>query len=255
MNKMSALAAALCTVLSGIAQAQQQPAQPDPNLWEQTSLSLGFQTYHGGSDSVSLNIAVDWLEQFEKLENEAVVNINLSQSEGSSLYQSEDLNWALRLTPAHAKRRWFPMAHVWFEHDEIAGVDFRGTAGPGIGIHLIDTAETRLTLEGGFARTVEKQIEDVSYNTIFFDPTWRWNINKKARLKSKLSLNLNGTEGGDVRLHSETDLNYQITQRVSLQNSVKIDYDNHPVPGHEKTDIQTSINVSFSIYSGTPNVD
>ena len=255
MVKMLTIAAAIYALMVSTANAQQAAPPRDPNRWEQTSLSFGFQTYNGSSDSLSLNAAVDWLEQFEKVENDAMLNVNLSRSEGSSIYQSEDLNWAVRLTPANGKRRWFPMVHLWFEHDEISGVDFRGTAGPGIGSHLINTRNVRLTLEGGVGRTIEKQVEDVSYNTFFFDPSLRWNINKKTRLKSKVSLNLNSEEGGDVRLHTETDLNFQLTQRVSLQNSVKVDFDNHPVPGHEKTDVQTSINVSFSIYKGNPTVD
>jgi putative salt-induced outer membrane protein YdiY len=226
----------------------QQP--PPSNSWEQTSISLGLQTSSGESTYIALNSAIDWCEQYTHVESDMTANASVSQSEGSRIFDAEGVDWPIRWTPVNRKNRFFPMMHLWFEHGEVSGIDFRGAAGPGIGSHVIDNAKMRLTLEAGFARTIEKQIADSDYNTIFVEPTFRWNINKKVSLKNKVASSFNMENRDDIRLHSETDLNFQLTQMVSVSNSVIVDYDSDPVRGHRNTYVQTSINLSISIYKG-----
>jgi putative salt-induced outer membrane protein YdiY len=163
----------------------------------------------------------------------------------------EEVDWAFRITGKDPKKqRWFPMIHTWAEHDELPGIDYRLAAGPGIGMHVRDDSKMRVTLEGGFAYTDERQIHPQKFATLFFDPSVRWTINQKTSLQEKVNFRYNAERSRDVRVHSESDLNVQMTQRVSLSFSVTLDFDNEPVQGHKKFDMQTSTNVSFNLQHG-----
>ncbi|MEO8033721.1 MAG: DUF481 domain-containing protein, partial [Acidobacteriota bacterium] len=184
--------------------------------------------------------------QFDRLESDAIGNLGLNHVKGQHVTNQEELDWAFRFT-RHKSDRWFSMIHTWYEHDISSGIDFRGAIGPGIGMHIMDNATARLTLEGGVCATAERQVRDQNYPALFIDPSVRWNITKKTSLQQKLNLRFNMRDRNDVRMYTQGDLRYALTQRVGVGLSLTIDHDNVPVEGHRKTDIQTSTNLTIGL--------
>lgn len=243
------------------AQAQQPPAQPPAqqpppsDLWEQLTIGLGFQLYSGDQDAVAFGVNVDWSEQFRRIELELSGNANVTHAKGDTTHHAESMNWALRwLAEGRTDSRLYPMVHIWYQHDEVAGVDLRATGGAGVGSHLMETTAVKLTLEGGVGATTERLTgaADKSYASLFVVPRLQSQLGQRAMLKSHLLTELNASDGGDVRLQHQTDFNVQITPRVGLQNSLIVSYDREPVPGHQPTNVQMTVNVAFSLTRGTP---
>ncbi len=227
----------------------QQPATPD--LWRELTIGGGLQIYSGDSDGVAVNGNLDWSEQFRRIETEVSANANVSHTFGDVSHYAETINSATRwLAATHTRPRLYPMAHLWFQHDENAGIDMRATAGVGLGSHLVENARIKLTLEGGVGQTVERALRDWSYVTPFVSPILHWKINERTQFATNNLVYFNARAARDVRLHNETDFNVQITQRVGLQNSLIVSYDNEPETGHSTTGVQFAVNIAFSLLRG-----
>lgn len=258
------LASVFVLSLSGLALAQQPAAPatapvaaptPPADLWEELTVGLGFQFYKGDQNAVALGTNVDWSEQFRRVESEMSGNANVTRARGAATQHTENLNLALRvLAEGRTDSRIYPMAHLWYQHDESAGVDLRATVGAGIGSHLMETAKAKFTLEGGVGRTTERLTgaADKSYTALFVSPTLHAQVGARAQVKSNLLGEFNVSVGGDVRVSHQTDFNVQITPRIGLQNSLSVSYDRQPVTGHEPTNVQATVNIAFSLTRGTP---
>lgn len=213
---------------------------PDmPGNWQRTNLSFGLNTYTGDQDSQQLMAQLNSTLQFGRFESDMFGNFGVSRSEGQHQTNQEEVDWAYRYS-LKKKSNWFAMVHTWYEHDEISGIDFRGAIGPGIGVHAINSQNMRVTFETGFAATTEEQVHDQRYVAWFFDPSIRWNISKKVDFQQKLNIRQNLTDHNDVRVYTNADITYAITQRVGIGFGLTIDYDRVPVVGHRKTDVQTA---------------
>lgn len=262
MSRLCSVVLTSVFVLSLCADAlAQQPAAPAPtqappsDLWESLTVGLGFQFYKGDQNATALGTNIDWAEQFRRVETQMSGNANVTRARGAATQHTESLNWALRfLAEGRTDRRIYPMTHFWYQHDESAGVDLRATVGAGIGSHLMETAKAKLTLEGGVGRTAERLTgaADRSYTALFVSPTLQAQVGERAQVKSNLLGEFNTSTGGDVRLSHQTDFNVQITPRIGLQNSLSVSYDRQPVPGHEPTNVQATVNIAFSLTRGTP---
>jgi putative salt-induced outer membrane protein YdiY len=236
------------------ARAQQPPAAPPaaaPDLWRELTLGGGIQVYSGDTDAIAVSGNLDWSEQFRRIETEVSANANISHTFGDASHYAETINSATRfLSATRTGPHLYPMTHLWYQHDENAGVDLRFTPGFGVGSHLVENAKVKFTLEGGIGYTVERALRDSSFATLFVSPILHWKINERAQFTTNSQSYFNAEVARDVRLHNETDFNVQITQRVGLQHSLQISYDNVPETGHNQTSVQFAINIAFSLTRG-----
>ena len=247
---MKIIVAAFLLMTALPSDAQMAPDSVPPETtgghWERTNISFGFSTYSGDQDTAQLMSQVNSTIEFGLLESDAIANIGLSHSEGQHLTNQEELDWAFRRS-WKLTNPWFLMLHTWYEHDETAGIDFRGSIGPGFGVHAVDNKTMRVTLEGGIAATSEQQVHDQTYAAIFFNPSIRWQMNKKVTLQHKTNFIWNTRDHQDVRVYTQGDINFSVTQRVGVGVSFTIDFDNVPVAGHHKTDVQTATNLTIAL--------
>ncbi len=262
MSRLHAVAFTFVLVVSlgGAARAQQAPAQqppaqqpPAPDVWTELTIAGGLQVYSGDADTIAVAGNLDWSEQFRRIETEVSANVNVSHTFGDASYYAESLSSATRWVAAtHSGPRLYPMVHVWFQHDENAGIDLRATVGAGVGSHLVENARVKLTWEGGIGQTVERALRDADYTTIFVSPILRWKVNQRVLFTTNTLSYFNTEVRRDVRLHNETDLNVQITSRVGIQNSLLISFDNVPETGREQASVQLGVNIAFSLTRGAP---
>ena len=252
MNIVSRAAfAALILMMAGTAAAQEAAPKPAAapaaqDRWQRTDISFGLSTYSGDANSVQVISQVNSTLQFNRLEWDVIGNVGFNHSDGQRDLHQEEYDGAFRykLEPSS---HWFGMLHTWYEHDEISGVDLRAAAGPGLGVHAIDKDHIRLTLEGGLAATTEKQEVDRDYIAFFFDPSLRWAIGKKITLQQKMNFRYDIEEKDDVRVYWQSDLNFAVTQRVGVGFGVTVDFDNIPVQGHKRMDVETSTHLTIAL--------
>lgn len=240
----------LATVLATAGLAQTNTPTPGS---EQISAQFGFSSAHGNSDSFSLNASVDWNENVGRFENELDFNTYVSESigESTSLTDQQSLDWTIRDAFGKAtSRRWFLLVHTGGERNDYAGVSFRGILGPGFGRHIVDRPNLRVTLEGGVAAAWEKPTTGptTEFAMPFFHPMMHWQVAKNTSFSQTFEFELNGEDTGDLRINSDTELNFQVTQRISIQPGIKVNWDNRPTAGADSLDIVTQTSISFNYY-------
>jgi putative salt-induced outer membrane protein len=237
------------------AQEPSQPAsEPPPRFWEHTTIGFGFNSSSGNLDAKSLNARLESVIRWSRGELDATMDADFTEVKGQDLVDRYKLDSALRRSFARNSRN-FGLLHAWLNRDQAAGIDFRHSFGLGVGRHVIDQQKGRLTLEGGVAMTTEELAGgDVreSFATLFFDPTLHWSLTATTSFQQQVNLRYNFEESEDHRIHSDSSIGVQITRRIGIQFSVLVDYDNLPVAGRKKTDVQTSTNVLFTLNPG-PN--
>lgn len=248
------LAAALPSLGQAAPPPSLSPTGPWPTgPWDQTSISFGLSTYSGTINSTQFTAQLNSTFRRGRTESEALGNVGFLRARGQRLSSQGELDWALRFAPRDPKGRLFSVIHTWFERDENSGIDFRGSVGGGVGTHLINNAKTRLTLEGGVAATTEKQVVDKNYPELFFDPTLRSHLSSSATVQEKLYFRYDLHNQTDVRVYSDSGLNFQITKRVGIGLHLVLDFDNEPVRDRKKLDIQSSTNLLFTIHGNPGN--
>lgn len=248
----------LVVSLGSDARAQQTPepqtptaqAAP-PDAWTELTIGGGLQVYSGDTDTLALSGSLDWSQQFRRVETEASANLTVSRTSGADSTYTGTISSTTRwLAATRSGPHLYPMFHALAQHDEGAGIDLRATVAAGVGSHLVENARIKLTIEGGLGVTRERARLDQDYPTILVSPTLRWKVDPRAQFTAGTLAYFNTEVGRDVRLHSEIDLNVQITPRVSLQNSLTISFDNVPEVGRTKTTVQLGVNIAFSLTRG-----
>lgn len=266
MSQLIALSCAFLFVVSlgSDARAQQAPdpqaaaapapaPSPAPDAWTELTVGGGLQLYSGTTDTLALSTSFDWSQQFRHVETEATANLNVSHTFGADrdVYTGIFTSVARWLAATRSGPHLYPMFHALVQHDDASGIDLRATVAAGVGSHLVENARLKLTLEGGIGLTRERARVDQDYPTILVSPTLRWKIDPRTFFTAGTLAYFDTEVARDVRLHSEVDLNVQLTPRVGLQNSLTISFDNVPDPGQTKTVVQFGVNVAFSLTRGT----
>lgn len=252
MNALrTALTVSLCAMFAAGGFAQTNTPAPGS---EQLSAQLGLNSSHGNSESVSVSAGVDWNENVGRLEQELDFNSYVSKSLGGGghLSDSQHLDWTIRYGLGSATtRRWFALAHVAGDRNEYAGVGFRAITGPGFGRHIIERTNMRVTLEGGVASAWERKTgggDTSQFVMPFFHPMMHWDFSKVGYLSQVVEFEFNGEDSGDVRINSDTELSFRITERISLRPSIRVNWDNQPMNGAKALDVITQTSLSYSFY-------
>lgn len=241
---------AVIALLTGVlgAEVSAQQTAGAPPLVRELTVGQGFQLIHGDQNALSSSSTVDWVNQTERFEAEATANATFVRAVGS-WSSTASLNWAGRIGSGQRRgRHVYPLTHVWLQHDEAAGVNFRGTTGAGFGVHLQSRPGLRLTVEGGAAGTTERVPgRSDHFFTLFGGPSVRWVLNERASLNAQTIAYLNGRTGRDLRSNTEADLSVQVSKRVGLQNQFLLFTDSYPPIGFENLNLQATVNVSFAL--------
>lgn len=228
----------------------QKPSAAPPLVREFT-VGEGVQVIHGNQDAVSASSALDWFRQSQRFESEATVNATLVRA-GGGWNSTANLNWAGRIgTGQSGEKKAYPLTHLWLQRDEASGVNFRATAGGGLGLHVVQRTGVRVTLEGGAGGTSERVPGRVdNFFTLFVGPAFRWALNERTSVNGQTIAYVNGRTGQDLRSNTEIDFNVQVSKRVGLQNQLLLFTDTQPPTGFKSSNLQATVNVSFALASG-----
>lgn len=144
-------------------------------------------------------------------------------------------------------------AHRW---DPLSGLDTRLQAQIGYQYNFIRESNHRLWTEIGYDFTFDNLVQAMGvpaddtevYHSARAYFGWENNLNEHVRFKTGLEGLFNVQTTEDFRLNWENTLTTQIAGRLSIELKFNLLYDNLPVPGFEKTDTRTTVNLVLDMW-------
>lgn len=133
-------------------------------------------------------------------------------------------------------------------HDDIAGLDYRLTVGPGLGRYLVRTPSTDISVESGFAYIHERMVDGS-------DDRMALRAAQKAEHKFSASAKVwesaeylpSLEDFSDYLINAEMGAEAAMTARVSLKVVAQDKYDSRPAESREKNDLTVIAGLSFKL--------
>jgi putative salt-induced outer membrane protein len=211
------------------------PVQEAPNPWD-AEFSLGANLSSGNNDSSRLEAALKAVRTTELDKLTFGLQGEVGQNEGETNAQRAEAvaDYQRDIDPT-----WYWYINAKGEHDDIAGLDYRVTVGPGLGWHIIQTDTISLDLEGGPAWVAE-QLEGGPLEHSLrgrIAQHFEWRFSKAAKLYQELEFLENLQDFDDWILVGEIGIESNLTETLSLRVSAEDRYDNEPAEGRQRNDI------------------
>lgn len=133
-------------------------------------------------------------------------------------------------------------------HDSIAGINFRGIIGTGIGTYLVDEDNFKFTIEGGVAYAYEEAYEDDDYFTLRFAERMDYKFSDTVTFWESVEVLPEASDMGNFLLSAEAGVDSAISEKTSIGLLLQIEHDSDPSSGvEEKTDTTIGARVTYSI--------
>ncbi len=127
-----------------------------------------------------------------------------------------------------------------YRTDDVAGLDYRLTAGGGGGYQWIETDRTTLSTEAGLAHITENYVGQDSTDELAAELAYnlRHRINDRIRFLSSLNYFPEFDDLSEYYLTTTQELRVALTDRMFTNFRVIFDYDSTPGPGISGTDVK-----------------
>ncbi|MFQ3670598.1 MAG: DUF481 domain-containing protein [Verrucomicrobiia bacterium] len=187
---------------------------PPSRLWE-SNLAFGA-SYNSGNTESSL-VTMTFAATRKRQDDQLALKLDGQYGQTQSVRSAERI-----LGSAQYDRDFTPdaywLARVTAEHDAVKDLDYRFTAGPGIGYRMINRDHLLLAWETGPGF----QFESVAGNDAFF-PQWRgaqkfeWQINRRFKVFESAELLLNPLDFNERNAIVSLGLESSLTERLALR--------------------------------------
>lgn len=211
------------------------PAQKPSSPWE-AEFSLGANLSSGNNDSSRLNAALKGVRTTELDKLSLGLQGEVGQNEGQTNAQRLEgvADYQRDVDPI-----WYWYVNGKAEHDDIAGLDYRTTLGPGLGWHVIRTDTVILDLEGGPAWVAEQLAGNRLEHSLRgrIAQHFEWQFTRSAKIYQDLEFLDNLQDIEDWLLIAEIGVETNLTETLSLRVSAEDRYDNQPAAGRQRNDL------------------
>ncbi|MFP5405563.1 MAG: YdiY family protein [Gammaproteobacteria bacterium] len=142
----------------------------------------------------------------------------------------------------------FRYVRASLEHDRFKDLSLRSTVGGGLGVQLVDSDRTQLSLRGGLDFVTEDRLAaaDEGY------PAAGWGVTFKHRLKFASAEVFHDQEGysnlhdtGQMTLRSRSGLRVPISAGLTASLQLNVDWEREPSPGRRPADSAWSLGVGY----------
>jgi putative salt-induced outer membrane protein len=251
----SLLCATLALAASGLAQAQAQPQATvkADGTWRAV-LGLGASYASGNSDSNNLSIAGDAVRATERDKWSAYGNLNYARSAGVSTSQQTRLGGRY---DRNIGRHYFGFGALDLDSNRLANLQLRTLLSAGMGWHVIKSPETSLDLFGGLGYTVDQYRDPMfvagqtrdsyHYGSLPLGEESTHKLTPSTSAKQRLLLVANLADSGAYRATWDAGLAVAMTQALSLNVGLAVQYNSDPGLARKATDtlLTTGISVKF----------
>jgi len=132
----------------------------------------------------------------------------------------------------------FAYLGVELRHDDIAGLDYRLVAGPGVGRYWLKGERQRLMTELGAAYVREKQAGDTDDRVVLrLAERYEWKLSATAKLWEAVEYLPALEDFERYLLNGEIGIEAAVNTRVSLRLVAQDKYNSEPAPGSDANDL------------------
>ncbi|MAH73110.1 MAG: hypothetical protein CBC09_03355 [Cellvibrionales bacterium TMED49] len=203
------------------------------------SSASGNQSRRDWNIDVRLERRAKQLRQIGLLEYE---NHNLDNIRASDAFEiSYAADWFF-------KDRWFLRNELSFATDEVRAVELRYGVGSALGLQLMDSMNSQLSVESGLMWLSEEQKLGVSSDNL----TWSWSLYYSLIIWDNITIahrqNVNVAIADFKDSESDFDVSLRLPLIDNLFAELKFEwlYDNQPAPGKDLLDTQFSMGINYS---------
>jgi len=248
----AAVILSLAAAISHAAPLTEQEKQK-PKDWK-TSLNAGLNLTHGNSENMLVNGAI--LADYNKADN--IFRLNIQGNYNENVVSQDNTNDIKQATVQNARgiaeyqrlfsERDYGYANASLSHDRIAGIDYRGIAGPGVGRYFFKRDPLKLSTEIGVAYVSQRLIGDIE-NTINLRVAQRFEMKLLASSKVWESIECLSAinDYGNYLVNFEIGAQAAITACLNLRVVLQDQFDSRPAPGKESNDVKLIAGVGYQL--------
>ena len=217
---------------------------PDEGRWAVTAL-LGGGASRGNSESSSLSSGLKVKKEWQG--GEFVAGTFGSYGEKQGITSAESLTADVHYQRGLRNQRFWGMRVDW-DHDAVAGLEWRTALAPYWGCSVIETTRGKLSLEGGPSYVAEQQGgEENAFLAAYLAVKGECQLGSRTRIAAECSFSSDATEWKSCLFTSEVRLSHALSERLSLQVIGRSSYDTTPAAGRERHDLQlvSALGVKF----------
>jgi len=245
----------------------QAPVANDPASKDGQTLKLnagGFLSA-GNSRSLAATAAADYFLRRSRSQFSALAAVNYGRSADGPGTPTEV---SVENYQARVRYDYFftgglaGFASVSARRDRFQGLDLRLNVDPGLAYYFIDEKGHRLWAELGYDLQYDIRRDEV-VDASALDPAplektevrhgvrvftgYDNQLSEAVKFNAGVEYLQNVTETENARLNVDLGLTSQLNSDFSIATTLSIDYDNNPLPGIEKTDLVTALNLVYTL--------
>ncbi|MCG6927228.1 MAG: DUF481 domain-containing protein [Acidobacteria bacterium] len=222
------------------------PEEPKPG-WR-TSIGFGFAYTSGNTDTQNLNLSFDVIHD-PKTKNVFKASGLWIRNRSDGELSADRAAFTVRDEYTFSGRT-FAFVELSYQQDAFKELDYLWTPLAGIGHHLVDSDNVRLTVDGSVGGAFEGLFEQDSTTdgTFKIGQSLRWQISKNAKLTQSAWGLWKFADTSDSYYHFDVSLSSAVTSWIDLQLSLVDDYKNKPASAElEKNDLALLANVVLKL--------
>jgi putative salt-induced outer membrane protein YdiY len=205
-------------------------------LWE-SSLGVGFTLTHGNSDTLLTTANIQ--THRKTMENEISLGADGAYGENDSV---QNVNSAHGFTQYNHlfSEKFFGYLRADALHDEIADLQYRITASPGVGYYFLKQTNTTLAGEFGPAMVFQR-LGDDDNNYVSLRAAERFEhkfTESNARVWQSVEILPQVDDFNNFVMNGEVGLEAAVFKKISLQAYVQDNFVNQPAPGRQQNDLR-----------------
>lgn len=227
----------VATALGG--RAADEPGEAE--AW-QRSVSVGLTATDGNSDTLTLNAGAEakreWGQHVLRIGAGGTYAESQSGPSNSTVTTAQDVaafaNYKFKWST-----RWYAYVDAGILHDDLADLDYRLTAGPGVGAFVIARENAELGVELGTTYIREERADDTEDDTVAVRIAARHDqtLSDTAKAWAAVEYLPAADDGEDYLLQAEAGVEATLNTHLSLRTVLENRYDNIPAEGSEKNDL------------------
>ncbi len=203
--------------------------------WER-EISAGANLAKGNSDSMTINIGIKGNYKAGKNKMTLKANGNYGESKGTT--NLERLKGEGKYDYSFNSKS-YGLIFGSVEHDDMANLDYRLIASPGIGYKILSTGKPKLDVELGPAY-VGESFRDQSFSSMIgcrVAQTFKYKINNAFKVTESLSFIGNIADVQDYFFNAEVGIESDLTEKLLLRVTLKDNFVNQPATDKKNNDI------------------
>lgn len=231
-------------------------------------VTLGGFVSQGNSRTIAFTSAADYFlrRSASQFTAQAAANYGGSAAEAGDPYRTTVNNYQGRVRYDHFFAPGVAgFASVSARRDTFQGLDLRLNFDPGLAYYFIDEQGHRLWAELGYDLQYDLRNQDYIDDRAVADPMApliedsevRHNVRafvgydnqltESVKFNTGLEYLQNVQEAKNARINFDAALTAQLNQDFAVATTVSVKFDNNPLPGVEKTDLITALNLVYTM--------